>query len=1542
MNKHKLNNKEINRKVINPKDDEKNQRNVNFKDINLNSRKTEIIKMISKEEEEKFVCHKDNDIKVIYYDKSTYQNRKNNNLKNQSKIPSYYKIKFKKLYFIFHLIISFMNMYFLICEYNKETILSKLSEVSLKIKGIGNVKLFSDEFFRKYNNCEIYLNDTFFDIKKNEYYIDSNLNYCENISLIFIQNIKIIWNDTILTTKNMFENCDKIFEINLYNFDTSQIKDTSRMFNNCSSLILLNLSSFDTSEVTDMSYMFYNCSSLTSLDVSNFNTSHLRNLIHIFSQCSSLISLDLTNFDTSNIKDMTSMFYNCSSLISLNLSNFNTSQVTNMNNLFANCTKLISLDLSSFNTSKVTHMSSMFINSTSLQYINLSNFETSNVITMANMFYRCSSLISLDLLNFNTSKVTSMYAMFLTCKTLKFLNLSNFNTSGVTNMHYMFHWCSNITSLDLSNFNTSKVTGMYAMFYYCQKLTYLNISSFNTSIVTNMGSMFCGCSSLTSLDLSNFNTTKVTSMSYMFCGCKFTPLDLSNFNTSNVMSMAGMFVNSRFTSLNLSNFDTSKVTNMSHMFRNTIHGLLNISNFDTSNVINMSYMFSQCTYLVSLDLSNFNTSKATNMSLMFNQCTKLTTLNISNINTSKVVDMNRMFYNCNLMKSLSLSNFDTSRVTDISNMFYGCSGLTSLDLFNFDTSQVEKMNSMFYNCLKLYSLNISNFNTSSVKDMNNMFSNCKALSSLNLFNFNTSKVIRMNNMFYNCINLSLLNLPNFDTSNVEYMDNMFYNCYLISSLDVSSFNLTKVQNLNNMFQGCKNLEYVNLYLPNINPNSTTKGIFLSTPDNLVICADNDDYIFIDILPNSKKYQCHNSYSENKFICYMKNSSFFNKHICDICTKKLSTNYQELNDSNTTTSCYESVDVYDSTELALTSILTSENYQSSVSYSSEMIFDFIKNETIEEIIDNIIEEFNKKELDSGKDKKIVDKNKTIILTSTINQKNNEEKNYITMDLGKCEDIFKYHYNISDNDPLYILQIIAEEEGMKIPKVEYEVYYPFYNSSNLTKLNLSLCKDTKIEISIPVPIDGPLDKYNPKSGYYNDICSKATSDSGTDITLRDRQNEFVNNNMSLCEENCELIEYNLEKEKAKCFCDIKLSIPPNYDIKFNKKDFFKSFADIKNLFNLNIMKCYETAITIKSLNKNYGFFIADSVIVLYFISLIIFVSNSFTKIKKEIYIILFETKIHGNPIKKKQVKIKHKNKKRKVNKILKNNNTKVFTIKNSEIITIEMNNKKMTTYKPKLEKASSNSCYKLNAKQKIINKKKKYNSKTIIQKDFELNSLDYLEAFSIDNRNYCQYYLSLLKRSHPILFSFGCDNDYNSRIIKIFLFFFSLCLDLVVNALFFTDDTMHKIYEDKGKFNFLYQIPQIIYSALISGFINSFIRNLALSQDIIAQLKIKKRNENSKIKYVKLLRILKIKFILFFVLAFIILIFFIYYLTCFCGIYVNTQFYLIKDTLISLTASFIIPFVFCLIPGIFRIPSLKSRKPTRKLLYKFSIIIENLFC
>ena len=236
--------------------------------------------------------------------------------------------------------------------------------------------------------------------------------------------------------------------------------------------------------------------------------------------------------------------------------------------------------------------------------------------------------------------------------------------------------------------------------------------------------------------------------------------------------------------------------------------------------------------------------------------------------------------------------------------------------------------------------------------------------------------------------------------------------------------------------------------------------------------------------------------------------------------------------------------------------------------------------------------------------------------------------------------------------------------------------------------------------------------------------------------------------------------------------------------------------------------------------------------------------------------------------------------------------------------------------------------MNNKNNILNKK-----------DFELNSLCYESALQFDDRNYFEYYISVLKNNHPIIFSFVPFDDYNPKIIKIFLFFFSYCFELSINTFFFTDDTIDKIFKDKGKFNFLYQIPQILFSALISKVIDSIIKNFALSQEDIVQFKEEKEIRDLDIKYKKLIKKLKIKYILYFMLTFIVLLFFWYYNTCFCGIYINTQSHLCKDSLISEVTSLLIPFALYLIPGIFRILALRIKKPNRKCVYKFSMFLEN---
>ena len=224
------------------------------------------------------------------------------------------------------------------------------------------------------------------------------------------------------------------------------------------------------------------------------------------------------------------------------------------------------------------------------------------------------------------------------------------------------------------------------------------------------------------------------------------------------------------------------------------------------------------------------------------------------------------------------------------------------------------------------------------------------------------------------------------------------------------------------------------------------------------------------------------------------------------------------------------------------------------------------------------------------------------------------------------------------------------------------------------------------------------------------------------------------------------------------------------------------------------------------------------------------------------------------------------------------------------------------------------------------------------DEELNSLEYEQALIYDKRTFFQYYWSLLKKDNLILFTFLPTNDYNLISLKMTLFILSISLDATINAFFFTDDTMHAIHENNGEFDIIYQIPQILYSSVISTIINSLLQKLALSEDSFLALKQSKTYEKAVKDYESSKKCLIIKFIIFICLSFILMLFCWYYISIFCAVYINTQSILLNDILLSLLLSMIYPFGLCLLPGICRIPALQDENKNKKCLYKCSGFFE----
>ena len=275
-----------------------------------------------------------------------------------------------------------------------------------------------------------------------------------------------------------------------------------------------------------------------------------------------------------------------------------------------------------------------------------------------------------------------------------------------------------------------------------------------------------------------------------------------------------------------------------------------------------------------------------------------------------------------------------------------------------------------------------------------------------------------------------------------------------------------------------------------------------------------------------------------------------------------------------------------------------------------------------------------------------------LTSIKYYKINQNLNKTTIDLGFCENILRDEYNISYNKTLYILSLEIPIEGYKIPKIEYEIYYKKEEDNKLILLNLSFCKNEKIEISMPVSIDDNIDIYNPKSGYYNDLCYFYKTDFGTDICLKDRREEFINKNLAICEENCEFKDYNYINKKVKCSCEIKPAISAFKDVKFNIRKLKNNFKDLNNVANIKFLLCYKIVFKWRNLIYNIGFYIMNFIFLLYFIFLILFYSKFYHLYLNKIKNVFFNIKnkymnTSGNNLNKNQFIGNKKNQRKKRN-------------------------------------------------------------------------------------------------------------------------------------------------------------------------------------------------------------------------------------------------------------------------------------------------------
>ena len=599
------------------------------------------------------------------------------------------------------------------------------------------------------------------------------------------------------------------------------------------------------------------------------------------------------------------------------------------------------------------------------------------------------------------------------------------------------------------------------------------------------------------------------------------------------------------------------------------------------------------------------------------------------------------------------------------------------------------------------------------------------------------------------------------------------------------------------------------------------------------------------------------------------------------------------------------------------------------------------------------------------------NMKLIMTTPDNEMFNRDfENDGTIELGECENKLKEYYNI---DIVYIKKIEILNKGEVVPKIEFDLYAELNNCNHLVKLNKTICENEDIFKFVPIELkDDFLDKYKEYSGYYDDICDLSNSNNDKDQPLKIKQSETVNSMDSFCEDGCSFTGFDEITKKVICSCDVKVSS----SLKIDKNELYQNIKT-SNFLNLKVLKC-KVFNSKDNIKRNAGFYILLVILGIFAVILFLFYYKGYdwliTKMDETIQNkfgiapspnIINELRHNNNIIsnpKKKDIKVinlpkknkkQNKRKKSKIkeesknestnNKIPKNgiisNNITSILEQNSNMNNINQNNmcvNNINMNMMNMNNMNMMSMNNMNMNNQIIN-----STICLPETDYELNWLSYNEALKYDRRTFGQHYCSLIKSKNIFYFSFFPLYDYNSPIIKKYLFFLSFAFHYTFNAFLFNASSLHKIYTDEEDFNIAYNMPKIVYSSLIPTYlVRIMVRNLALTDKSIIEIKSQTDKNIALYTKEKQLKCIKIKFIVFFILNTALLIFFWYFLTCFNAVYKNSQKFLIEDTFSSLSYSLIFPFLINILPSLIRNCAVNSGNGNSTYCYKLSQILQYL--
>lgn len=509
-------------------------------------------------------------------------------------------------------------------------------------------------------------------------------------------------------------------------------------------------------------------------------------------------------------------------------------------------------------------------------------------------------------------------------------------------------------------------------------------------------------------------------------------------------------------------------------------------------------------------------------------------------------------------------------------------------------------------------------------------------------------------------------------------------------------------------------------------------------------------------------------------------------------------------------------------------------------------------------------------------------------------NNHSKfdNLTEISIDDCIDIIKKKYNIPDDESILIGQVETPNEDRQTSTP----YFSFY-----TKDGEKIILDEKCNITLSKPIDENdltlekdyiielgekgIDVFNSKDDFFHDTCYNFSSkNTSMDVILKDRQNHYFQN-ISICEENCEYSGMNYDLFYATCLCQ-GVDVGSSDSI---GKQVFSLFEDTLISSNYKVIICYNVVFSVETLTNNIGSYCLLGCFVFQLINLTFYLINN-----KKIFDKYLNEHKGQCGTETSQTHTKEVVYDEKVNKMTRqgsNNNNETKSMINSKAdysndnLTMKINNSpqlKVTHFikvgKPYLKK--------------IINKQS-----NLLKRNIDYNKLDFVTATLTDKRPFHDILIIRVKRFHPI---YNCFVEEMNKIRNISIAFFILRIstDLTFNAFFYSDSYISNVYHEG--YNFIYEIPKVLLSSLMSIVISFFLQ--LLETDLHNEEDNTKGKENKK----ELVNKVKRKNIVIFVIIFMLIFLCWYFITAFCGVYQNSQYNWLYGALTSFGITLFIPF------------------------------------